>query len=463
MSGLFASRTMTLLEHFRVPYTVESANDGLERVGLEKGAALVWPAERGRCGAYRVGSLPIFGRLGDDSLVPSDRNWKPQAPIVDESGAEVAWIRRADDGSIFLPFDPDELVRSFWSEAYLKVASGGFGRAAKTAARRSYYAVRPLIPRGVQLALRRRFRRVQEQAVFPRWPVETALHDLCRLLLGFVDEIAGERVPRLAAWPEGRQWALVLTHDVEMTPGYEYLDSVLEVEREAGLRSACFFVPERDYRVDEVRLRELTANGFEVGVHGLRHDGRDLTAGVFERRLPAMRHYAARWQAVGFRSPATQRHWELMQRLAFDYDTSYSDVARYEPQPGGCCSWFPFFIGDVVELPITLPMDHTLFELLRHRDGTLWAEKTAFLKERGGMALMLTHPDYLLDRERLDVYRRFLGSLAADRTVWHALPREVSAWWRRRAASRIERYGDGWRVVGPASSEARIELGPLAG
>src|SRR5207249_13169 len=152
-------------------------------------------------------------------------------------------------------------------------------------------------------------------------------------LLGFVDEIAGERVPRLAAWPEGRQWALVLTHDVEMTPGYEYLDSVLEVEREAGLRSACFFVPERDYRVDEVRLRELTANGFEVGVHGLRHDGRDLTAGVFERRLPAMRHYAARWQAVGFRSPATQRHWELMQRLAFDYDTSYPDVARYEPQP----------------------------------------------------------------------------------------------------------------------------------
>jgi hypothetical protein len=150
-----------------------------------------------------------------------------------------------------------------------------------------------------------------------------------------------------------------------------------------------------------------------------------------------------------------------MPRLGFDYDTSYSDVARYEPQPGGCCSWLPFFIHDLVELPLTLPMDHTLFELLEQRDGSAWIEKTRFLEARGGMALLLTHPDYMLSRERLDAYAAFLDEFHGNETVWHVLPREVSAWWRRRAASRIERDGDEWRVVGPAAGEARLEFGPL--
>jgi hypothetical protein len=41
--------------------------------------------------------------------------------------------------------------------------------------------------------------------------------------------------------------------------------------------------------------------------------------------------------------------------------------------------------------------------------------------------------------------------------MWAALPRDVAAWWRRRAASSIERGEDGaWQVVGPTAGEARI-------
>src|SRR5207247_2649929 len=110
--------------------------------------------------------------------------------VTDEAGTEVASIRRSPDGSVFLPFDPDELVSSYLTEAYVEVASGGIGVAAKSAARRIYYTARPLLPRGVQLALRRRFLRVQERATFPRWPGETALHELQRLFLELVDEVA---------------------------------------------------------------------------------------------------------------------------------------------------------------------------------------------------------------------------------------------------------------------------------
>jgi peptidoglycan/xylan/chitin deacetylase (PgdA/CDA1 family) len=456
---LVASRRLELLEHFRIPYTTAPPEDadGLERLAVTGGGAILWPRERGRPGVYRLGDIPIFGSISAADA-PAGR-WRRETPIVAPGGDAVAWILRGDDSRVFLPLDPDELVTSLWSEAYVRVAAGGAKVMAQRVARSGYYLVRPVLPRSIQLAMRRRFVKVQEQTTFPSWPAETALHDLCALLLRLIDEVAGQPVPRIAAWPKGYFWACVLTHDIERSPGYAHLDAVLDVERRIGLRSACYFVPERDYRVEEKRVRELVGEGFEVGVHGLHHDGRDLAPRWFDRRLPAMRSYAERWGATGFRSPATNRDWELMPRLGFDYDTSYSDVARYEPQQGGCCSWLPFFIRDLVELPITLPMDHTLFDLLGHEDGTAWYEKAGLLKERGGMALMLTHPDYLLAPERLKTYADFVEKIAEDETAWHALPREVSAWWRRRAASGIERTDGEWRVVGPAAGEAKIELG----
>jgi hypothetical protein len=147
-----------------------------------------------------------------------------------------------------------------------------------------------------------------------------------------------------------------------------------------------------------------------------------------------------------------------MPLLGFDYDSSYTDTAPFEPQPGGCCTWLPYLIEDLVELPITLTQDHTVFDLLRHRDETLWVEKARFLRKRGGMALMLTHPDYLGNPYLLESYRRFLAEFAADSTAWKALPRDVSDWWRRRSNSRLEEVGGEWCVVGPARSEARVEF-----
>ena len=91
-------------------------------------------------------------------------------------------------------------------------------------------------------------------------------------------------------------------------------------------------MPER-YAVADERVRALVADGFEVGVHGLRHDGRDLESlATLEKRLPAMRAWAERWGAVGFRSPATHRGWDLIPLLGFDYDSSYPDTDPFEPQ-----------------------------------------------------------------------------------------------------------------------------------
>jgi hypothetical protein len=454
---LTASRRFLLFDIFRIPYDVEedgSPPSRLERVGGREGTGLFWPREvdgpPGRLGEITIAS-PVLSIDDAERLLPeTPQRWRRDGDL---------W--RDGAGNVFLPFAPDAAISALLEEAYVDAGRVGPRRSALALARSTYYRVKPLLPRRAQLALRRRFTRVQEKASFPRWPVETSLHDLYALLLRLVDEQVDEPVPRLAAWPDGYSWALVLTHDVEGQLGYDHIGPVLDAETARGLRSAWYFVPERDYRVEEDRLAELDAGGFEVGVHGLRHDGRDLAPGAFESRLPAIRQYAERWGATGFRSPATHRSWELMPQLGFDYDSSFSDVARYEPQAGGCCSWLPFFIDDLVELPITLPMDHTLFELLGHPDGTAWSEKARFLRGRGGMALLLTHPDYLGEESRLRSYGDFLDEFAGDTTAWRALPREVSAWWRRRAASSIEPADEGWRVVGPAAGEARVETGPL--
>jgi hypothetical protein len=51
------------------------------------------------------------------------------------------------------------------------------------------------------------------------------------------------------------------------------------------------------------------------------------------------------------------------------------------------------------------------------------------------MALVNTHPDYLQDGSRMRLYRDFLEEVRARSGCWHALPRDVARWWRRRAAA----------------------------
>ena len=81
-------------------------------------------------------------------------------------------------------------------------------------------------------------------------------------------------------------------------------------------------------------------------------------------------------------------------RLSFDFDCSFSDSDPYEPQPGGTCSVFPFFLAHMVELPYTMPQDHTLIHLLHRSPMQIWAMKAKWIESLGGMILTLVHPDY---------------------------------------------------------------------
>ena len=469
--ALVATRRLTILDELGVPYgRSERSRPDLSwesLCGPRDGAAMHWFVGEGEEAAgWSLGSIQIWGPVAPEPVVAAlaaslAGSWTRAAPLLDASGVERSHLYRSDQGGTILPFDPDKLITSLRSERYLRLQSSR-GVSLKRLARRAYYAVRPAMPRRVQIATRRAYSRLQARTAFPRWPFEPTLHDLSDLVLQCVANAGGAGVPYIAPWPKGRSWALVLTHDVETAAGRDAIEIVRAVEEAAGFRSSWNLVPER-YRVPDDLVAHLKSVGCEVGVHGLRHDGRDLESlRTLERRLPEIRRWAARWGASGFRSPATHRVWEWMPKLGFDYDTSYPDTDPYEPMAGGCCSWLPFFNGDMVELPITLQQDHTVFVILR-RDESVWLEKAALLRARGGMALALIHPDYMLESDRLRAYARLLDAFRDDPTVWKPLPGEVADWWRRRAATSLQLIDGRWRACGPAENEVAIAFADPAG
>ena len=153
---------------------------------------------------------------------------------------------------------------------------------------------------------------------------------------------------------------------MESPAGFERMEAMAELEDRYGFRSA-WNLPLEQYPIDWNRVERLRAQGFEFGAHGLRHDGMLFRSHQHFLELaprvetPGARAWAARFPLA---LDLAQREW--LQHHGFRLRLAASPTPiPYEPQPGGSCSIFPFFLGGMVELPYTLPQDHTLINLLR--------------------------------------------------------------------------------------------------
>lgn len=309
-----------------------------------------------------------------------------------------------------------------------------------TSARRAYYVVKPVLPR----ALTRRLRRLQTGAGTADfalgWPLEERWTNFLKAVLARVADGRGlRRVRFVHPWPDGARWALVLTHDVETAEGVARVPMVAELEERYGVRSSFNFVPDR-YEVPASLLADLRRRGFEIGVHDWNHDGKLFSSRRrFQRRARDINRQVQTWHATGFRAALTLRHPEWMQQLDIEYDLSFFDTDPFEPMPGGTMSIWPFQMGRFVELPYTLVQDYTLAAVLAERTCDVWTEKVSHIASHWGMALLNTHPDYLGREVDLSIYTRFLETMREYDDCWHALPREVAAWW---AVRHHAGYGD---------------------
>lgn len=291
-----------------------------------------------------------------------------------------------------------------------------------------YYFAKPAIPLRIRLALRRILVHRLRQRCVNLWPIM---------------ETAGSVPENWAGWPEGKRFAFILTHDVEGRKGLERTYELAMLEMAMGLRSSFNFVPEGEYRVPDQLRQFLTENGFEVGVHDLHHDGSLYRSQKhFQDEAKTINQYVEQWGAQGFRSGFMRHNLTWLDRISVLYDSSTFDTDPFEPQPDGVGTIFPFWVSQngqngYVELPYTMPQDSTLFLLMEERSIEIWKRKLDWVAQKGGMALVNVHPDYLSfnGRVRLGEYTsrlyqellEYVTSRYAQQ-CWFALPKDVATY-----------------------------------
>ncbi len=299
-------------------------------------------------------------------------------------------------------------------------------------AKRLYYLLRPYVPVFVKNYLRNIYHRSSNHHQLS-WPIESryikfqfaALKELM-----VMSEVESTTI--IPFWPNQNKCSIVLTHDVETENGQRFVGDVAALDRKYGFRSSFNFVLDR-YPLDLILIDQLRKDGFEVGCHGMRHDGKMFRSKIyFDQEVIEINQALEKFNMVGFRSPFTHRNPIWMQDLNIEYDLSFFDTDPFEPIPGGTMSIWPFMVGKFVELPYTLVQDNTLVNVLGQRSPDIWIEKLGFIYKYHGMALVNVHPDYLLNPIAFGVYEELLQYIKKMDNYWNALPREVSQWWRQR-------------------------------
>jgi peptidoglycan/xylan/chitin deacetylase (PgdA/CDA1 family) len=224
--------------------------------------------------------------------------------------------------------------------------------------------------------------------------------------------------------------AILLTHDVEEEHGFRFIPKVIELEEKYGFKSSWNIVPYK-YKIDSGIISLIKEMGHEIGIHGYNHDGKlYYSEKIFNERVPYINKALKKYGAVGFRSPMVHRNLNWLQKLDIEYDASCFDYDPFQPFPGGTGSIWPFIAGKFVELPYTLPQDHTLFYVLNVKNIDLWIKKVDWIVKNHGVVLTLTHPDYLMEDNHLAFYEELLVYLKDIRNSCHCLPRELANYWK---------------------------------
>jgi len=331
-----------------------------------------------------------------------------------------------------------------------------------------YYNLKRFIPRPLQLSLRRYFIRRKMASCADVWPIDPRA--------GRPPEYGCECEPANPAikdsqacactsvWPAGKQFAIVITHDVETKGGLNHCMTLAEADERFGFRASFNFVA-GEYPIPEALRHNLTKRGFEIGVHGLYHRSNPFRSpSVFQKQAIAINRTLKEWGAVGFRCPSMYHDLDLLHQLDIEYDASTFDTDPFEPQPDGMGTIFPFWVPGrngqkgYVELPYTLPQDFLLFVILQEKSIDIWKRKLDWIAAQGGMALFITHPEYMSfngdqgpDKYPARYYEEFLDYIKSryEGQYWNALPRDAAHFW-----------AENHRDLTPVPSKGKINFTP---
>ncbi len=403
----------------------------------------------GEDGYFKFGHNVLYGRLNGAKTATT-----PSHAIRDVSSECVEQA-----GAVYLPFDATQVANNLRHEAYTSSSAGWHPGSSLLG--RGYYFLRPALPVGLRKHLQKFRLNGWRQLGFPHWPVDrtvdTLLEDLLLLSLRAGQQ---QEIPFIWFWPNGATSCAIMTHDVETSVGRDFCSSLMDIDGRFGIKASFQVVPESRYDVPESYLESIRSRGFEVNVQDLNHDGRLFRSKKeFLARVVKINEYRRQFKAEGFRSAVLYRRQEWFDALDFSYDMSVPNVAHLDPQRGGCCTVMPYFVGNLVELPVTMTQDYSLFHILEEHSIELWKQQIELIIAKHGLINLIIHPDYIIDREERATYETllaYLTRLRAEKNVWMPLPGEVASWWRERSNMRLVEVDGAWQIEGTGRERAQI-------
>ena len=403
----------------------------------------------GSNGYFRFGKSAIcYGKCGGNPFAESPDGALPDAR------AETA----ADNGVIRLPFDPSEVAENLLLELYVKDWREDRRLSLLAGA---YYLVRPFLSVGFRRHLQRVHLAGWETIPFPSWPVDFSIDDMYIELLATSLRFSSVRkIPFIWPWPDGASSCSLMTHDVEAQAGREFCSTLMDLDDSFRIKSSFQIIPEKRYSAKSDFLALIRDRGFEVAVHDLNHDGRLFrNREEFLDRAARINAYGKKFGARGFRSGVLYRKQIWFDALDFAYDMSVPNVAHLDPQRGGCCTVMPYFIGNILELPVTTTQDYTLFHILHDYSGSLWKRQIDLIMAKHGLISFIVHPDYVIRSREQEAYKALLASLDELRStkgLWVTTPAELNRWWRQRASMTLKEKGGSWHIEGQGKDRAQV-------
>jgi hypothetical protein len=366
---------------------------------------------------------------------------------------------RIENGTVYLTFDSAEIAKNLRTEVYAH--GGSMNEILNSPLARAYYFVRPILP----VSVRKHVQRIRlvgwNHLTFPKWPVDRTVDSLFeQLMILLLRAQRLEKIPFIWFWPNGAPSCAIMTHDVETACGLNFCPSLMDIDDNYGIKASFQIVPEDRYPVDFQLLDEMRRRGFEVNIHDLNHDGRLFADHQeFLNRVKKINAYGEKFVAKGFRAAVLYRNQRWFDALEFSYDMSVPNVGHLDPQRGGCCTVMPYFVGNVLELPVTTIQEYSLFHILNDYSIDLWKEQIELIMQKNGLISFIIHPDYVTQEREKSAFESLLAHLSklrTDRGIWIPTPGEVNRWWRERAEMKLIETVDGFKIEGRGSERARI-------
>jgi hypothetical protein len=423
--------TNCLIDYYKVP---ESYVNVAQNGELSNGS-----------GYFRFGSETCYGQCAGVSPAISAKQ-----PLADALAGTTT-----RSGTTYLPFDLTQVVDNLRYERYVRRSK------LRSTAASAYYLLRPLLVVAIRKHIQRMTLMNWDRLPFPKWPVDVTVDNLLeRVMLTALQSQHLDYIPFIWFWPHGASSCAVMTHDVETEEGRDFCSTVMDIDDRFGIKSSFQIVPEQRYAVSTEYLQEIRDRSFEINVQDLNHDGRLYRdRDTFLARVRKINEYGRQWGAAGFRAAVLYRRQEWFDALEFSYDMSVPNVAHLDPQRGGCCTVMPYFVGNILELPVTTIQDYSLFHILNDYSIELWKRQIDAIMKKNGLISFIVHPDYITSsrpRQTYETLLAYLANIRKERNIWAPTPGEVDRWWRQRAKMRLVPDGDRWRIEGEGKERARI-------